>query len=115
MQPLTRDNCDLVKDFLCRNEILDDFLINDAIYERGTRTYLFIYDDEGFKKILGFFSLSASGVEIVNFALDSEFHHMYWSEISKKEGIKFYLSDFLFTKVLEYMTNDIIEVIGITL
>ena len=35
-------------------------------------------------------------------------------EISKKEGIKFYLSDFLFTKVLEYITNDIIEVIGIT-
>lgn len=137
MQPLTRDNYDLVKGLSCRNEILDDFLINDAIYERGTRTYLFIYDDEGSKKILGFFSLSASGVslisykegkgvkeeeqrynasgvEIANFALDSEFHHMYWSEISKKEGIKFYLSDFLFTKVLEYITNDIIEVIGIT-
>lgn len=135
IESLTEDNHHLVKDFCCSNDVFEEFLVIKALSSNDTRTYLFIYDNEKERILLGYFSISASGISIMNdgrsdaekvgvrkfnmsaieishFALCEQFQHMFWDEGSKIENYKFYLSDVLFLELMKYITNEVLSVIG---
>lgn len=130
IKPLTNENYNLVKGFYCGNETLDMFIIEDALYDDNTLTYLLTYVKDDTELLFAYFSISASGVsqkdntetqqfnisavEINNFALNKEYQHLYWNEKYKKLKIKFYLSDILFNMVLEYIMTKVATVVGVS-
>lgn len=125
IEKLTYDNLILTKGFSCGNLDFDFFLQEEAIDDYKVSTYLILYHDN----LLGFFALSANGIyiedddndeinyissaiEISYFALENKFHHISYNEEEEKKGTKFYLSDVLISKVLEFISNYIIDIIG---
>lgn len=123
IESFTIKHSELVKDFFCDNEYIDNYIHNEALTDRRTKTYLFIYHD----KLLGFFSISAKGISVDNspkkpynlpaieisfFALDKKYHHMYYDERSEEELDKFYLSDILFVLSTKFIKNEIATRVG---
>ncbi len=125
IQKLYDDNVYLIKDFVCGNDYIDEFLKKKAIYSRESTTHLIL--EKSSNLLLGFFSLSASGisfnmsevntlrekknrfnisaVEIDFFAVNKPFQHMFYDEISEKEKEEYFLSDILFEKIMEFILN----------
>lgn len=123
IEKLDKKHNDITKTFECGNDYMDEFLKKNAINDRLSTTHLFI--DKKNNLLLGFFSLSASGVslnmsnpnverskknrfnisaiEISYFALNKPFKHMFFDEITEKENENYFLSDILFEKVIEYI------------
>lgn len=125
IQKLCSSNVDLIKDFICGNDYIDEFLKKKALYDRESTTHLII--EKSSDLLLGFFSLSASGisfnmsetdisrdkknrfnisaVEIDFFAVNKPFQHMFFDEISEKEKEEYFLSDILFEKIIEFIVE----------
>ncbi len=125
IEKLNYDNLNLTNGFSCGNLEFDFFLQGNAIEEHRVSTYLILYNND----LLGFFSLSANGIyiedndnseisyissaiEISYFALEKKYHHVSYNEEEEKKGTKFYLSDVLISKILEFISNYIIDIVG---
>lgn len=122
IEALNYDNHYLIKGFSCGNINFDEFLHEDAIYEHRVVTYLIVYQNN----LLGFFAISASGInkieeginynlsaiEINYFALENKYHHISFNEEEEKKKTKFYLSDVIFSKILNFISNNIINIVG---
>lgn len=128
LKPLTKDNFYLVKGFCCENEVFDNFLLKEALFDNSTKTYLILYENI----LLGFFSLSASGISIINdshenkeshrfnisaieishFALNKHFHHLYYDRQAKEENEKYFLSDICLEYILTYIVENVTTIIG---
>lgn len=122
----THNMKDKIKNFYCGNDALDKFIQHDALssdkYE-DYRTYVFVLKDQ----IIGYFALSAKGmtmsigpqyfnmpaIELSYFALDEQYHHIYYDEEAEKDNDRFYLSDVLLIKILTYIKEKIYPLVGI--
>lgn len=125
IEKLNYDNLNLTIGFSCGNLDFDFFLQEDAIEEYKFSTYLILYNNN----LLGFFSLSASGIniedndnsdisyissaiEISYFALEKKYHHISFNKEEEDKKTKFYLSDVLISKILEFISSYIIDIVG---
>lgn len=131
IQKLCSNNFHLTKGFTCGNDYIDEFLKKKAIDDKQSTTHLIIENKENL--LLGFFSLSASGIsfnmsetnvprdkknrfnisaiEIDFFAINKPFQHLYFDEIGKQEDEDYFLSDILFEKIMEFI-NELREYVG---
>lgn len=113
---LSRNSSDLLKNFKCGNEAIDEFFQNEAAEDETRVTYVYINEDNGdivacvtiecsaiYFESKGGRSLSdyISAIEIVFFAIDEKYQHLRMSKASK-----FTLSDCIMRNVL-MMLKDI--------
>lgn len=131
IEKLSENNFKLVKEFECGNDYIDEFLKRKAVCDNQSTTHLLI--EKSNNLLLGFFSLSASGIsfnmssgnvprdkknrfnisaiEIDFFAINKPFQHMFFDEITELENEKYFLSDILFEKIMEFII-EIKEYVG---
>ncbi|MFR4518422.1 MAG: hypothetical protein ACLT40_00485 [Fusobacterium sp.] len=124
IKPLTKENVNLVDGFFCGNDAINKFLKKDALEKQDIRTYLFIWEN----KLIGYFSVSASGISIMNgpkkkynlsaieikfFAIHEEYHHMYFDKEGEDTKEKFYLSDVLLAQVIDFIIDNICNIVGV--
>ena len=109
---LTADEKKLIGGFCCGNETIDTYLKDKAIDDDAGRTYLFVRENV----IVGFFTLSCSGltyknynslqtfpaIEIRYFAVHKKYQKYSISELSEDESDPYYLSDQMLCDTISY-------------
>lgn len=108
---LTKDYITLVQKFNCGNEVINNYLKNNAYNDSKATTFIVL--DTKLNEIICYYSLNCSGfvidngnnftiypaVEIKMFAIDEKYQHMPYSE-SIEDGN---LSDMLFSEVIGFI------------
>lgn len=125
IEKLNDCNFNLTKNFVCGNEYIDTYLSKKAKDDSLATTHLII--DKTDNTLVGFFSISASGisfnmsgteierenqnrfnipaVELDFFAVNRQFQHMYYDEIAEKEKDDYFLSDILLEKIISFILS----------
>lgn len=111
---------DVVSDFDCGNEVINDYLKNSALSDSDNVTYLFV---DISNNIIGFSTLCCSGIrytvgkgyqstlpaiEIKYFAILSDLHKLIYDETDEH----FYFSDKVFCELLKICRDISQDVIG---
>lgn len=108
---MTKNEINLVKDFDCGNEVINEYLKSKSHCDPQTVTYIVIDNDNG--SVICYYSLSCSGfviesnhkftiypaVEIKMFAIDENYQHMPYSEDIEDGSF----SDILFSDVIGFI------------
>lgn len=108
---LTSSDIDLVKDFDCGNQVINDYLKQEALKDTKATTFIVVNTETN--EVICYYSLNCSGfvvnngnnftiypaVEVKMFAIDEKYQHLPYSK-SFKDGN---FSDMLFNEVIGFI------------